>query len=883
MSALANGVSTTSNTPSRARSATNTNTLTINTKYGDPSPTPRPASMTPHENAALPGSSSRRNQNSSSQDANPIHDAATPADVRAALASLHTRETDLVRRLQASLAAQADLGRDLGRLDNMRAGLGTQVIATRSISNNMLANAAHTAGRLSGRVRELDLEKQRVEDTLRVVEQVAELKACVGGVVWSMGAPQDWEAAAGYIARASRVPEEIVRGGFAAAMVPTVEIPDAPWVTLENARESLCGLFLREFEKAAKEGDGTKVTRFFKLFPLIGRGDVGLDVYGRYVCQGVAGTARQTLKAGTGGHGTKDGFFYANALTKLFEHIAQIVESHGGLVERHYGSGKMVKVIERLQAEADVQGGIILDSWSDERGVDRKLTDVKSYPFSFLVQSFLAQQKGMAGIPRVGSPAVGAGVNDARNSEDEGVNMKEVDALLNEIAVMLGRWSLYSRFIAGKCKVGTTISARRILSTRTDTGGFQDPEAAQDEALATPDVLTKSNLNRKVSGKLTTPYNVMSTFFFRRSVEKAFQLDEMPTGLTLNPQKNLSSEPPFIISAVDDVMYIANTVIQKTLSTAQRDAVASVLPTIGRVLSSDFVGMVQRKMRDESYPKPVVQGGFPPEDKVIAFIVLINSLDMSNEYLERIINTFLGDGPERTNGAGSHPTFKDTFPFEHDVTFVTNTLNTLHTTFTSKNTELLNEGLQVLANQVVRLRLRPVLAETFRDVDYALTEDELADMAAAEDLDEDELLDAVGRRFEHGWDALMKPIARLMTPKTYATLLDTTARYLARVLLDRAWKYLGRGANAFGVIRMERDFDAVVTAVAKGGHYGVREVFAKVAQVLMVANMEDDEWDEIVAGGGGGGDGGDGDDGGFQWVLSEEERRKARNLVRGLG
>lgn len=362
----------------------------------------------------------------------------------------------------------------------------------------------------------------------------------------------------------------------------------------------------------------------------------------------------------------------------------------------------------------------------------------------------------------------------------------------------------------------------------------------------------------------------MSTFFFRRSVEKAFQLEEMPSGLSLNPQRQLDSEPPFIISAVDDVMYIVNTVIQKTLSTSQRDAVASVLPTIGRVLGSDFVGMVQRKMRDESYPKAVVQGGFPPEDKIIAFIVLINSLDMSNEYLEKIINTFLGVSPERSNGAGPHPVLKDSFPFEHDVTFVTNALSTLLSTFTSKTTELLNEGLQVLANQVVRLRLRPVLAETFRDADYTFTEDELADLAAAEDIDEDELLDAVGRRFEHGWDALMKPIARLMTPKTYATLLDTTARYLARVLLDRAWKYLGR-ANAFGVIRMERDFSAIITVVSKGGNYSVREVFAKVSQVLMVANMEDDEWEEIVMGG---------EDEGIQWVLSEEERRKARSLVR---
>lgn len=392
-----------------------------------------------------------------------IRGASSPAQVRAALAALHTREQGLTARLEAMLSSQADLGRDLGRLDNMRAGLGAQVIAARGISNAMLAGAADTAGRLSGRVRQLDLEKQRVEDTLRVVEQVAELKACVAGVVGSMGAPQDWEAAAGYVSRASRVPEEIVRGGFAAAVVPTVETPDPPWVTLESAKESLCGLFLREFEKAAKEGDGTKVTRFFKLFPLIGRGDVGLDVYGRYVCQGVAGTARSTLKEGTGGHGRKDGFFYANALTKLFEHIAQIVEGHGGLVERHYGTGKMVKVIEKLQMEADVQGGIILDSWSDERGIDRKLTDVKSYPFSFLVQSFLPQQRGITGTPRVNSPALGGGANNQRDSEDEGVNMREVDGLLSEIAVMLGRWSLYSRFLAGKCKVSLNSVCLKFL------------------------------------------------------------------------------------------------------------------------------------------------------------------------------------------------------------------------------------------------------------------------------------------------------------------------------------------------------------------------------------------------------------------------------------
>ncbi|KAK1600338.1 COG4 transporter [Colletotrichum navitas] len=790
-----------------------------------------------HGAAARPSSSSSNST---------IYAASSVAEVRAALEALHARESLITNRLDALLGSQADLARELGRLDLLRAGLGSQVIAARSIGNDMLSTAADTAGRLSNKVKELDLEKSRVEDTLEVVKQVAELKACVQGVVGSMGAPQDWEAAATYLARAAEVPEDIIKGKFASSIVPSPEVPDPPWTTLETAKESLCGLFLREFEKATKEGDGAKVTRFFKLFPLIGRGDVGLDVYGRYVCQGVAGTARSVLKESPGAQARNEGFFYANALTRLFDHIARIVEGHGGLVERHYGSGKMVRVIERLQQEADVQGGIILDSWSDERDVDRRLKDVKSYPFSFLVQSFLPQQRG--GTSRVNSPAMGAGA-DQRDSEDEGVNMKEVDALLSEMAIMLGRWSLYSRFLAGKTR---------------------DPSSPENALLSMPEVVVKSNLKRKVSDKLTSPYNTMMTFFFRRSVEKAFQLDETPSGLSLNMNKHIDTNQPFIISAVDDVMYVVNAVIQKSISTSQRDVIASVVPTIGRVLSSDFIGMIQRKMRDESYPKPVVQGGFPPEDKIIQFIVLINSLDTANEYLGRIITSNVGstNDPPKANGEDHDSLLRDTFPFEKDVAFVTSALNTLHSSFTAKSTELLNEGLQVLFKQVVQPRLRPVLVETFRDVDYSLSDEELAEIAQQNDEDEEEMLDQVSRRFEHGWDQLMKPISRILTTHTFTTLHDLTARYLSRVLERRVWD---ARANAYGVIRMERDFSSIVSTVSKG-NYGVRELFARVSQILMVANMEEEEWEEVSAQP-------DDEEDVMIWVLTEEERRRARHLT----
>lgn len=382
-----------------------------------------------------------------------IYEASSIAEIKASLAYLGEQEASVTSRLDKLVASQKDLTRELGRLDLLRGQIGSQAVATRSISNGTLADAASTASRITGAVKRLDLEQARVRSTLDVVEQVAELKACVLGVTGSMGAPQDWETAAGYLNRASLIPKEIVTGSFAEEIVPTAEVPDSPAVTLDHAAESLRGLFLREFEKAAHEGNGTKVTRFFKLFPLIGKPEVGLDVYGRYVCQGVGSRARANLNAGTAGSQRNEGFFYANALTKLFEHIAQIIENHGGLVERHYGAGRMVKVIERLQLEADVQGGIVLDTWSDERSIDRHLTDIKSYAFAFLVQSFLPAQPTRSGTPRAGSPGQKGSSVESQARDDEGVDMKQVDGFLSEIAVMLGRWSLYSSFIAAKCKV----------------------------------------------------------------------------------------------------------------------------------------------------------------------------------------------------------------------------------------------------------------------------------------------------------------------------------------------------------------------------------------------------------------------------------------------
>ena len=762
-----------------------------------------------------------------------VYTASSIAEIKSALSKLHEKDALVTSQLDTLITSQKELQRELGRLDLFRANLSNQASKTRSLSNGILSDASSTANRISSSVKRLDLEQARVKATLTVVEQVGELKSCVLGVTGSMGAPQDWETAASYLSRASKIPKEVINGSFAARIVPTAEVPDPPSVTLENASESLCGLFLREFEKAVKANNGSKITRFFKLFPLINRSDVGLDVYGRYVCQGVASRARANLNAGTGGNQSKDEFFYANALTKLFEHIAQIVVGHGGLVERHYGAGRMIRVIERLQIEADLQGGIILDTWADERRTDRLLTDVKSYPYSFLVQSFLPPQRGATGTPRSNSPA------PARTSEDEGVDMKQVDAVLNEMAMMLGKWSLYTQFLTEKCPVNEA----------TDTAN-QEP----------PAFLINSSLTQKIDNKVLSPFNTMTTFFFRRSVEKAFQLDENPSDLSLNPHKPLNNNPPHISSAIDDIMYIVSKIIQQSLATSQTQLVLNIISTISRVMSSDFLGMIQRKMRDESYPKAAIAGALPPEHIIVAFIVLINDLDIAIEYIRQIITKQTQEMPSSPNAITT------LFPLPTDADAVTKSLHAFNSAFSDKTLTLLSDATNVLFSAVLKPRLRPILLDAFRDTDYAYdpSDTPTSDGGGGEDADPEQ----VRLRFQHGWDALTRPIARLMTEKTFASLLELVLSYLSKLLEKRIWTYSGR-INAGGAQRLERDVNAIIRAVVGGRKYELRNVFLRCVQICTVMNMEEEEWEEM----------GVADWEGVADRLSAEERERARRIV----
>lgn len=66
-------------------------------------------------------------------------------------------------------------------------------------------------------------------------------------------------------------------------------------MTLANSKAQLLEIISKEFESAVQRQSEEEITRYFKLFPLLGEEQVGLDKYSKFVCAIVSGKAQAAM------------------------------------------------------------------------------------------------------------------------------------------------------------------------------------------------------------------------------------------------------------------------------------------------------------------------------------------------------------------------------------------------------------------------------------------------------------------------------------------------------------------------------------------------------------------------------------------------------------
>lgn len=778
-----------------------------------------------------------------------LEHANTLEDLQAALTAVRDATESLTSNLQHYVSStKASQSQDLRRVNLLRAQLGNALSSSHELAAT-LGSASFVASNLSSKVRRIDLEQSRVKESLTYVSNVIELKSSVHGARAAMDT-RDWDRAAWYVHKATSLPEQLVGGAFAKAMVPTAEFPDYPEETLNEASKSLGAIFLREFGIAAAGKDMETLTRYFKLFPLIGQEKEGLEVYAKFICGIITAQSRTRIQ-----NRSENSLFYGITMTRLFENIAAIVNQHAPIVERHYGKGRMVKVLDKVQDEADSQGGLIIDTYWDERAVARLLNEIQGYSFPHLVSSFAmnsAVSRNQQGR-RAGSPALdNNGTPASRRSEEEAVDLKSVGELTQEASVMMNRWSLYRKFLGYKWPEYSTESNVNEAGT----------------IIYMPDIIKQSNFEKKIQTRLGPAFETMATFCFRRSVEKALQLEEMPDASHV-----FTTESPLVTSVVEDVMYILNIILQQAVDTGELSIIKNVLSSLRRILESDFVGAMQRKLRDEApravsgnvttssnnaglvsrLSTPPLIGGTPrpgtpvtrlagltgaDETKLRTFIIYINNLQVASEYTSRIINGVR---------------YEDTLPFDQDASKTKELLDSLARNFQSRCDELLNDSLQVAFKQVTSARIRNITNHIFKDTDFMVTPSKQGD----DSMTNSHL--SASDMFGLEWDIVMHGLTRVMAPSAYTKFISHAAVLLSRTLESRVWALEGK-VNELGAIRLDREISRIIGKVSNG-RYSLREKFIRVAQMVMIIGLDDSDEEE-----------------GISWVLNHDERRRARMI-----
>ncbi|KAG0365226.1 Golgi transport complex subunit 4 [Gamsiella multidivaricata] len=694
-------------------------------------------------------------------------------DIQECLRQLELEETKVDADLDELLSEREDLEASLDKLEVLEPQLGSLQQESKSLVK-IISDTSGLAESISVKVRQLDLEQSRVQMAIKHVEDVQELKFCISGILRAMEL-SDHEDAARHMHKALGFDKNILEGSFAEISVPSASNPEYPTVILENAKAKLLDIISTEFENAVQRQSEEDITRYFKLFPLLGEEQVGLDKYSKFVCAIVSGKAQASLVGPP-----KSPTFYADTLIRLFESIAIIVDQHQPVVEKYYGPGKMLRVIQRLQEESDIRSRKILEAFEEEREISRKVGEIKSFrdPKRNLIAPAgsirsLTPQPGMSGSQQAAVPEV--------------IDPRELDINLNEMVLISQRAHLYNRFLESRAK----------LEIEHLEQGHQVGDSLVDKPrnlYSESGLLRVSGLSRKVE-EIIDYYLAIEEFFLRRSVDKAMKISEDDFGSKTS-------------SCVDDVFYILKKTISRAVYTSNVECMGAMINFIKSTLEMDYISVFQKNMAG------VFSSGDTKEAR-FQYMLLLNNINVSVDYLEKLTAEIEQE---------SASTF--TSLSEHTLAKAKAVLSGL-TGSSSKFKQILNLGIEELFERTLKPRLRPLLQDSYKEIKYVVTDEEYA---------EQEALNSFVHRFMSGFDTLIEPFKLTLTEDNYNQVIAN-----AVTSLTKTWEKIifQTKFNKMGAIRFDKDLRAVGFYLVSLTSFPVREKLTRLNQMAMLLDLEE--------------------------------------------
>ncbi|EMR10816.1 hypothetical protein PNEG_00963 [Pneumocystis murina B123] len=644
----------------------------------------------------------------------------------------------------------------------------------------ILGEVAIRIREISKNIREKKIQQIRLESSIKYIKDVKMLKEWIQNLYYAID-QCNWDVAAKYVSEIRGIEAQVIEGKFAATVIPTENIPMEPKVALQDACDALNTICLKGFHQAAEIKDEKAMTRFFRLFPIIGKSKEGLNVYSEFISNMVIQNKHKLMSAmgilDEKSIDTKISMSYALIMQDMFEYVANIMNHHLPVIKKHYNCEDTLFVIEKIHEKCIEQCSIIIDSFWEERQVEKKLSFIQMYSFEFLIKSFsstLFQEPNSSLL----------------SQENKAIDIKNIDLLVEEISSILNHWSLYHRFISVKC--------------------MEQKQNKLEEIAIKPDSMILATLKMPCYTRLCSIYERMELFFMRHSVEKAFQLDEQDT-----------MSKPLMSSFVDDIMYILKKIVQRVLNTGNLVLLQDVLTGVKRIMEMDYTGIIQRriivfqgKLNNQAFSKNQNYKNLKIDNDFISFIILLNNLDISRNYIERIVSESI-----------NKDAIKKKFPFESDLIIIFQPIQAL-LLLQDRLNELLKDGLNTLFLVYIKIRLKKILTDYFNKSTYIINNTIFNDL---------EKKQPIQLHFSQGWNLIMTNFKHQLTHENMNYLVKMSSNLIAN-WLEKA--ILNIKMNELGAIRLDKDISFISSHIISYGSYQSHESFAKVYEMIRILNWD---------------------------------------------
>jgi hypothetical protein len=172
------------------------------------------------------------------------------------------------------------------------------------------------------------------------------------------------------------------------------------------------------------------------------------------------------------------------------------------MVQAHYGPGTMLHVIQRLQEETDTQSMRIFERYSNERKIDRRVSEIRTVGLSQLRSPTLSR----VNPSNSASPSLQQSPDPAALANPL-LDPRELDTSSSELAIMSQRSALFHRFLRARAKEELEAIPNEEEFWKDTNRKLYDSDG----------LLLMSRLSKRVSDLLDS-YLIMEEYLVRRSV-----------------------------------------------------------------------------------------------------------------------------------------------------------------------------------------------------------------------------------------------------------------------------------------------------------------------------------------------------------------------------